>query len=59
MPPTPDRPGSALSAAELNEQIRALLAQADGVLTTEQKQEYDDLVAEWAAAIRDEVTEAA
>jgi hypothetical protein len=58
MPPTPDR-GSALSAAELNEQIRALLAQAGGVLTTEQKQEYGDLVARWATAIRDEVTEAA
>jgi hypothetical protein len=58
MSPTPDR-GSVRSAAELNEQIRALWLRADGVLTAEQKQEYDGLVAEWAAAMRDEVTEAA
>lgn len=58
MPPTPG-PGSARSAAELNEQIRALWISAGGTLTAEQKQLYDDLVAEWAAAVRGEVTEAA
>lgn len=58
MPPTPDR-GSVRSAAALNEEIRALLARAGGTLTAEQKQAYDGLVAEWAAAVRDEVTEAA
>lgn len=58
MPPTPD-PGSARSAAELNEQIRALWISAGGVLTGEQRQEYEALVAEWAAAVRGEVTEAA
>lgn len=58
MPPTPDR-GSVRSAAALNEEIRALLARAGGTLTAEQSREYDGLVAEWAAAVRDEVTEAA
>ncbi len=58
MPPDLDR-GSVRSAAELNEQIRALWISAGGVLTAEQKQEYDDLVARWAAAVRGEVTEAA
>ncbi len=58
MPPTLDR-GSARSAAELNEQIRELLAQAGGVLSAEQKRAYEDLVTRWAAAMRDEVTEAA
>ena len=58
MPPT-SSPGPALSAAELNEQIRALLAQVGGALSAEQKQAYDGLVAEWAAAMRAEVTEAA
>ena len=59
MPPTPDRPGSARSAAALNEEIRALLAQADGVLSAEQKRAYEDLVTRWAEAMRDEVVEAA
>ena len=59
MIPDPRSRGSARSAAELNEQIRALLAQAGGVLSAEQKRAYDGLVAEWAAAVRGEVTEAA
>lgn len=59
MPPDDLDRGSARSAAELNEQIRALLAQAGGVLSAEQKQAYDDLVTRWAAAMRAEVTEAA
>lgn len=58
MPPIPS-PGSLRSAAVLNEQIRALLAEAGGTLTVEQKREYDGLVAEWAAAVRGEVAEAA
>lgn len=52
-------PGSARSAAAINEQIRALLARSGGTLTVEQSREYDGLVAEWAAAARGEVTEAA
>lgn len=58
MPPA-SSPGSARSAAAINEQIRALWARAGGTLTVEQKREYDGLVAEWAAAVRGEVTEAA
>lgn len=58
MPPTPD-PGSVRSAASVNEQIRALLTEAGGTLTVERKREYDGLVAEWAAAVRGEVAEAA
>lgn len=58
MPPTPDL-GSVRSAAVLNEQIRALWARAGGTLTVEQKRVYDGLVAEWAAAVRGEVGEAA
>lgn len=59
MPPDIPSCGSARSAAALNDQIRALLARAGGTLTVEQKREYDGLVAEWAAAVRGEVTEAA
>ena len=59
MSPNTPSCGSARSAAELNEQIRALLAQSGGVLSAEQKRAYDDLVTRWAAAIRAEVTEAA
>ena len=59
MPPDDLSPGSARSAAALNEQIRALWARAGGTLTVEQSREYEGLVAEWAAAVRGEVTEAA
>lgn len=59
MPPDDLSPGSARSATELNEQIRALWISAGGVLTGEQRQEYEALVAEWAEAVRGEVTEAA
>lgn len=59
MPPDDLSPGSVRSAAVLNEQIRALWARAGGTLTVEQKREYDGLVAEWAAAMRGEVGEAA
>ena len=58
MPPTSSS-GSVRSAAALNEQIRALWVSAGGRLTVEQKRVYDGLVAEWAAAVRGEVTEAA
>ena len=58
MPPDLDR-GSARSATELNEQIRALWISAGGVLTDGQRREYEALLGEWAAAVRGEVTEAA
>lgn len=38
------------SAAEVNEEIRALWRRSGGTLTTEQRAEYQRLVLEWAAA---------
>jgi hypothetical protein len=52
-------PGSMRSAAELNEQIRALWMRAGGILSTQERAEYELLVVEWAAAIRGEIIEAA
>ncbi|MET9835173.1 hypothetical protein ABZ078_39200 [Streptomyces sp. NPDC006385] len=52
-------PGSVRSAAEVNEEIRALWLRAGGSLSAQERAEYELLVVEWAAAIRDEVVEAA
>ncbi|KOV63960.1 hypothetical protein [Streptomyces sp. MMG1121] len=41
---------SARSAAEVNEEIRALWRRSGGTLTTEQRAEYQRLVLEWATA---------
>ncbi|MFF9817400.1 hypothetical protein [Streptomyces sp. NPDC014006] len=38
------------SAAEVNEEIRALWLRSGGTLTGEQREEYQRLVLEWAAA---------
>ncbi len=38
------------SAAEVNEEIRALWLRAGGTLSGEQRREYQRLVLEWAAA---------
>ncbi|MFF0221480.1 hypothetical protein [Streptomyces sp. NPDC004629] len=38
------------SAAEVNEQIRALWLRSGGTLSVEQREEYRRLVLEWAAA---------
>ncbi len=46
--------GSVRSAAALNEQIRALWIRSGGSLSAEERAEYELLVAEWAAAVRDE-----
>ncbi|MFD0318851.1 hypothetical protein [Streptomyces flavalbus] len=43
-------PVSERSAAEVNEEIRALWRRAGGTLNTEQRAEYQRLVMEWAAA---------
>ncbi|MFJ4623429.1 hypothetical protein [Streptomyces sp. NPDC088812] len=59
MSPTSSTPGSVRSAAELNEQIRALWRRSGGSLSAQERVEYELLVVEWAAAIRDEVVEAA
>ncbi|MFI9549395.1 hypothetical protein ACIHAR_36660 [Streptomyces sp. NPDC052016] len=59
MSPTSVAPGSVRSAAEVNEEIRALWLRAGGSLSAEERAEYELLVVEWAAAIRGEVVEAA
>lgn len=59
MPPTPDL-GSARSAAVVNAEIRAFWLRLDGrAPSAVERAEYERLVAEWAAAVRGEVTEAA
>lgn len=59
MSPSSVVPGSVRSAAELNEQIRALWLRAGGSLSTQERAEYELLVVQWAAAMRGEVVEAA
>ncbi len=43
-------PSSERSAAEVNEEIRALWRRSGGTLSVEQREEYQRLVLEWAAA---------
>ncbi|MFF4822501.1 hypothetical protein [Streptomyces sp. NPDC001312] len=52
-------PGSVRSAAELNEQIRSLWLRSGGSLSTQEREEYELLVVEWATAMRDELIAAA
>jgi hypothetical protein len=59
MSPNPVTPGSARSAAALNEQIRALWIRSGGSLSAQERAEYELLVVEWAAAVREEIIEAA
>ena len=59
MSPDSVTPGSVRSAAEVNEQIRALWMRAGGTLSAQERAEYELLVVEWAAAIRSDVIEAA
>ena len=59
MSPDSMPPGSVRSAAEVNEQIRALWLRAGGYLSTQDREEYELLVVEWAEAIRGEIIEAA
>lgn len=59
MPPDTRDPGSARSAAVVNEEIRALWLRAGGRLSPEERRKYETLVVEWAAAVRAEVVEAA
>jgi hypothetical protein len=51
--------GSVRSAAEVNEQIRALWMRAGGTLSAQERTEYELLVVEWAAAVRSDVIRAA
>ncbi|MFF4805837.1 hypothetical protein ACFY1U_46945 [Streptomyces sp. NPDC001351] len=59
MSPHSSIPGSVRSAAEVNEQIRALWMRAGGSLSAQERAEYELLVVEWAAAIQSDVIEAA
>ncbi|MET7480171.1 hypothetical protein ABZT17_38250 [Streptomyces sp. NPDC005648] len=59
MSPDSVAPGSVRSAAEVNEQIRALWMRAGGSLSAQERAEYELLVVEWAAAIRGAVIKAA
>jgi len=59
MSPDSNAPGSVRSAAEVNEQIRALWLRAGGSLSAQERAEYELLVVEWAEAIREEIIQAA
>ncbi|UFQ14364.1 hypothetical protein J2N69_04640 [Streptomyces huasconensis] len=59
MPLTSPTHGSVRSSVELNERIRGLWLRAAGRLTPEQRREYEQLVTEWAAAVRAEMVRAA
>ncbi|NJP52178.1 hypothetical protein HCJ93_19520 [Streptomyces sp. SBST2-5] len=59
MSPELTTPGSVRPAAEVNEQIRALWLRAGGSLSPQERAEYEHLVIEWAAAIRNRVVEVA
>ncbi|MEV0244608.1 hypothetical protein AB0I06_32505 [Streptomyces sp. NPDC050674] len=52
-------PGSVRSAAEVNDEIRALWQRTGGTLSAEERAEYELLVVEWAAAMRGAVVAAA
>ena len=52
-------PGSVRSAAEVNDEIRALWQRTGGTLSAEERAEYELLDVEWAAAIRGGVVKAA
>ncbi|MEU0056232.1 hypothetical protein [Streptomyces sp. NPDC006334] len=51
--------GSVRSAAEVNEQIRALWQRTGGSLSAQDRSEYELLVVEWAVAVRGDVVRAA
>jgi hypothetical protein len=59
VPPDAPAPDCVRSAAEVNEQIRALWLRTRGSLSAEERAEYELLVVEWAAAIRGAIIEAA
>ncbi|MGW0905069.1 hypothetical protein [Streptomyces sp. NPDC002853] len=64
MPTTPPSPGSARSAAVVNDEIRELLAATGGWLYGQTRDRYEVLIAEWTAvahaeSLRGEIVEAA
>ncbi|MFS8200017.1 hypothetical protein ACLVWQ_15180 [Streptomyces sp. CWNU-52B] len=58
---SPESPthGSVRSSAVLNDHIRALWIRAGGYLSPQDRAEYELLVVAWAAAVREEIVEAA
>lgn len=60
MPPTPPRCSAARSAATVNAEIRSLWQYADdGTLSPAQEARYQELLVEWADAMRGDLVEAA
>jgi hypothetical protein len=59
MPPNPSGRGPVRSADVVNEDIRALVRGAGRRLTDEERAVYEQLLLEWAAAVRAEIVEAA
>ncbi|MEU6733309.1 hypothetical protein [Streptomyces physcomitrii] len=59
MSSTSPAPGKSRPADVVNEEIRALWMRAEGQLTVEQRQQYQELVTEWAEAVREEIVKAA
>lgn len=64
MLPTPPSPGSARSAAVVNDEIRELLVETGGWLYGQTRDRYEVLVAEWTAvshaeSLQDGIVEAA
>ncbi|MFB6675626.1 hypothetical protein ACFCWG_25010 [Streptomyces sp. NPDC056390] len=59
LPTPPAAPGSARPAAVVNAEIRELWRDPRVRLTTEGRARYELLVVEWAAAMREEIVEAA
>ncbi|MEU2996948.1 hypothetical protein ABZ684_05125 [Streptomyces sp. NPDC006995] len=58
MPTLPAQPRAARPLAAVNEEIRALL-EAGGLVLPEGRRRYEELLVEWAAAVRGDVAEAA
>lgn len=59
MSPTPPDDGQSCPVAALNEAIRSLWLDPRVRLTREGRARLDTLYAEWAAAVRDRIVEAA
>lgn len=57
MPISPSSPRAARSLSAVNEEIRALTS--GGLVSAEARCRYEELLVEWAAAVRGDVTAAA
>ncbi|GHH50628.1 hypothetical protein [Streptomyces candidus] len=59
MPPPPSPPGPARPAAVVNAEIRGLWSRSCGCLSPADEARYQELLVEWADAVRAELVEAA